>query len=909
MPKLFLDELYTRTLAAEGYVDSSRRPRSPLREAHVLQSLRARDQSASSSENRSSSSRRSSIFSKRPKSSMTTRSTKAGHGEDLRPSSTTMDKPVMPSETDVSRSRFLFGRGQKTSKSSGSKVRANSPTDIYDDGYVPRQRESKHKRELSDSRGIPKDLFSDFRALRRGHRTAVVGPAREFPAEERKAEPTISQRGPAPLRPKRPDERSVNDQLLTPEAFGMQPLRQIRSAEQFSPGTPPPQTAGPPKRPLHRPPPLNPALFPPTANYNLSHISTGSTNDEWDRLLPLYDNRSSFDHMDYQISSMRSVPQAEAIPDQIKSPSFNPPLEQVPEEPEGTLSSRHSKDVTHLSSIRHAKSSPMLSRKTSKSSHRKRSEIPPVFKTKERPISQGSDTLGDPTSLSNHYQKAVNNPDITDMIEPSTRDTTPSWEDDIDYCYEHAAEANCDFDWDNASRYDESDHDDIYVDDGPYTYALMHKDISRKQCTGSILSSNESEGYQLPNQVYKVPSKDALPELEYRSSHSTSTNSVSLLTPLDKFSFPSPESRNSRRLSGKDAALPQLLFVDSRSESQANQLYDEVLAKVDGSPPAVPPRSESRIEKMIPHEKMRKNVAVPLLPTPPPSADQSPVIPDEEPPRHDLHINTIVAALRRPLESPVSPQDHKSPEYPPPLPPKPSFQFFRRSQEKPSDDIPRLVTRGRANTLSAAKAKLFDTQSQLQEWQSVIPRSNSETSVVTAIAASQPPTPPSGSPPTSRLPTLPGVVSSGAPVLRTPTPTPAFENAYFVPPRSTSFSLSEMERPQTQMHRKGSSDPVSSKPNTPPLTPLFRTQHTVRPSRSSYSLFPQAPKSPGPGPSTLKSAKSMNFPAALRSAPLNGSFPTKPFSPRFEQFQQDPPASPKNAYSRSRPRISPQFMP
>lgn len=891
MPKLFPNDLYARTRAAEGHLEAARQSRTPLREIQPLQYLDARDQSASSSEHRSSSSRRNSLFSKRPKSAMTTRSSEAGQSEDLGRSSTTMDMPVIPAESDTSRNRFLFGRSWRSSRSSGSKIRAISPTDIYDEGYVQQDRGSKHKRASSGgSRGSSKDLFADFRALRRGHRTAIIGPSRALQDKERHPEASIPQRGPAPLRPKRSDERLMPEPLRAPEALGMQPLRQIRSAEQFSPVIPPIQTAGPPKRPLHRPPPLDPALFPPAAKFNLPLLSNRSINDEWDTLLPFYENRSpQFNPIDALLGSRRPVALPDIVPDQIKSPMFHPPLEQVPEEPEGTLSNRQSKDITHHSSIRHAKSSPMLSRNGSKSSFRKWSHIPPAHKFIERPTSHGSDTLGDSIRLSNHPHVRRNG-----MIEDGTKDRAPSWEDDIDYCYEHAAEADCDFDWNNVSRFDESDHDDLYHDDGPYTYALMQKDINNKNknhSVGSTVSSSEGESYRLPNRVYKVPSKDALPELEYRSSHSTSTNSVSLMTPSEKFSFPSSESGNSQRLSDKDNAPSQLLYAE-RSEAQMHQLYDQLLAQAEGAPPAVPPRSEYRTEKIPPHELTRKSLAAPLLPTPPSSAEQSPVIPNEDPRHQDLHINTIVAALRRPLDSPLSPEG-------PPTPPSKS---------------PHGQYRSRSNTLGSARPSLFDARISAhhlsEDWPLKVPRSISETSVITAIPMStKSPTLPSGSSTTSKLPTPPGNDNTAASFPVTSASTSATEKAYCIPSRSTSrstyFSNSTLERPH-HMHRKGSSDPVSSKPNTPPVTPTVRPQTAVRPSRSSYSLFPQPPKSPGA--SILKSVKSMNFPEALKSAPLTGSFPSKPFGSRFEQFKRGGPAPPKNVGYKARQREF-QIMP
>ncbi|QDS70358.1 hypothetical protein FKW77_009005 [Venturia effusa] len=870
MPSFFLDDLYARTLQAEGYLDTTRQPRSSQRDAQPLQVLRARDLSASSSEHRSSSSRRSSLFSKRPKSTMTTKSSEAGYGADSRRSSTTTDTSVLPVKSDASKSRFHLGRGRKLTKSAGSKVRANSATDSHDDGFVPRNRESKHKRESSGgSRASSKDLFSDFRALRRGHRTAVIGPPRTPQADEQEQEQARPQRGPAPIRPKRSDEHMKPHRVLAPETFGMEPLRQIRSAEHISPGRQPSQTTNPPNRPLNRPAPLNPALFPPMSINNIPHLSNISITDDWDRLLPLYENRSpSFSPLNSYFGSIHSIPHSETITDHIKSPMFIPPLEQVPEEPEGTLSDRQSRDITHRSSIRHAKSSPILSPNSFKSSFRKRSQVSPGHKTTERPDSQGSDTLGDLTRLTDDSHSSIDG-----AVEQFS--TPMSWEDDIDYCYEHAAEADCDFDWNDMSRYDESDNDDLYVDDGPHLYASIHKDISKSNghSGGGILSDSAGEGYQLTNRVYKVPSKDALPELEYRSSHSTSTNSVSLLTPLDKFSFPSSESSNSQRASGKDNVSSQLLYGE-RSESEMHQIYDDLLAKPEGAPPAVPPRSASRTENMGPYEQTREHAAVPLLSTPPPSANQSPVIPNEKPPRKKLHVNTIVATLRRQLESPVSPDD------PPPPPPK----------------SPRFQSRHRASTLGATRPNRRDAQvdarNSSQEWPLMIPRSGSETSVVTAIPVSKSPTPAPGSPPTAKLPTPPGIANAVAPPLAQPASNPAIENAYLFPPRSTSRSFSV------------SNSDSSRRPMTPPSRP----QTAVRPSRSSYSLFPQPTKTQGSGPANLELTKSATFVAPLKSAPLYGSFPSKPFSSRFEQFKHGTPALPKNAGFKARQRAF-QIMP
>ncbi|KAI0389320.1 hypothetical protein F5Y17DRAFT_462846 [Xylariaceae sp. FL0594] len=67
--------------------------------------------------------------------------------------------------------------------------------------------------------------------------------------------------------------------------------------------------------------------------------------------------------------------------------------------------------------------------------------------TTQRPPSNASDTLGrfDLASV----QRALHESDAEEVSEePLYRH---SWEDDIDYCYDHAAEADCDFAWDRPS--------------------------------------------------------------------------------------------------------------------------------------------------------------------------------------------------------------------------------------------------------------------------------------------------------------------------------------------------------------------------------------------------------------------------------------------------------------------------
>lgn len=122
--------------------------------------------------------------------------------------------------------------------------------------------------------------------------------------------------------------------------------------------------------------------------------------------------------------------------DNASGSSFEAALPDVPEEEEqGRLPQRSRASVrSNHSSLKGSVSAPALRKMSLASEH----------SSHDRPYSRESVVLGhfDMSPLRRAGDDAVAS--RTEEIEPLHRD---SWEDVIDYCYEHEAEADCDYDW------------------------------------------------------------------------------------------------------------------------------------------------------------------------------------------------------------------------------------------------------------------------------------------------------------------------------------------------------------------------------------------------------------------------------------------------------------------------------
>ena len=164
-------------------------------------------------------------------------------------------------------------------------------------------------------------------------------------------------------------------------------------------------------------------------------------------------------------------------------------------------------------------------------------------------------------------------------LKPQGFDTC--WEDDIDYCYDHAAEADCDFDWDKMSTREENINDTFETNGSP-----------DRVPNGSV--SEDYEDIRLPSSssMTHMTVTSSLPRLQtllpepahLSSSNSAKSSSIaSLATPATpQFPLPSPQpyGLSNQSFTGSCDALnlapPLPGFADSNSNLVAEDLYENI---------------------------------------------------------------------------------------------------------------------------------------------------------------------------------------------------------------------------------------------------------------------------------------------------------------------------------------------
>lgn len=151
-----------------------------------------------------------------------------------------------------------------------------------------------------------------------------------------------------------------------------------------------------------------------------------------------------------------------------------------------------------------------------------------------------------------------------------------SWEDDIDYCYEHAAEADCDFDWDRISSEDEktavpSNDADPEVDRSPFALEHSKEDCSTNSCASDPKSDRPVPYYLPPLQLSSTESSFSSRESSKSSTLSTNgpvTPSRSLLLPQPNLPF----------RTAKDMTNSVFIPRDFESQFTQDELYQKFLA-------------------------------------------------------------------------------------------------------------------------------------------------------------------------------------------------------------------------------------------------------------------------------------------------------------------------------------------
>lgn len=346
--------------------------------------------------------------------------------------------------------------------------------------------------------------------------------------------------GPKATPPKRP-RRPQPHQLYISSASGGSPLspRSIESFSQPSPRsyvstpipiTPPPRVSS--RRSTtdillgHHPASVSPSPYPvavemlneaPCGDMTASPVAYVTA--EWENDLFDYTN----------------TPHAVTTPDEtaltVKPLLFGPgrtELSNVPEEDEAALGGKDSPDeATELVTTKSFSSLKSCSVRWSSSSSRE-SAASPVS-----PLSEDFPSNELPIPLVGHSfdDDVPTCPRLSCRLSIALNDIDRCWEDDIDYCYEHAAEADCDFDWDRLS-----------IEDGKagLTNALDGLNLESvresNRYSKMLLHDARAPGsLQIPNSISLLDLRlldMSVPDLDPSSRNSTKSSTVSIGCPI-----------------------------------------------------------------------------------------------------------------------------------------------------------------------------------------------------------------------------------------------------------------------------------------------------------------------------------------------------------------------------------------
>ena len=294
------------------------------------------------------------------------------------------------------------------------------------------------------------------------------------------------------------------------------------------------------------------------------------------------ENNNAF--QDFELSAL---PHAVTTPDdtafpltptKIRAPGVE--LADVPEEDERTTAV-HSLPSTPRSGLRHAMSFPSTRSNSQRWSCSPRKASARDSNLGSLPVNKiyQRDTMlplvgeaFDDIPVRSRFSRRVS-------LKPQGFDTC--WEDDIDYCYDHAAEADCDFDWDKMSTREENINDTFETNRSP-----------DRVPNGS--ASGDYEDIRLPSSssMTHVAVTSSLPRLQtllpepapLSSSNSAKSSSIaSLATPATPhFPLPSPQPYgvSNQSFTGSCDALnlapPLPGFADSNSNLVAEDLYENI---------------------------------------------------------------------------------------------------------------------------------------------------------------------------------------------------------------------------------------------------------------------------------------------------------------------------------------------
>ncbi|KAF2854243.1 hypothetical protein T440DRAFT_388382 [Plenodomus tracheiphilus IPT5] len=261
------------------------------------------------------------------------------------------------------------------------------------------------------------------------------------------------------------------------------------------------------------------------------------------------------------------------------TPPFSPSLADVAEEPERFISPRPAPQPPgrtpttpkspYFESFSFSNHRSSVARARSDSQSQTSPHAPSPRCSLTRPSSQMSDTLGS-SGLTRRIsvRQAASNRSRSN----TWRAIEESWEDDVDYIYENALEADCDNAWDYA--YEDDLAQDNRADVSGYSIDQARHTLASNDTSGEPLAGDLFSGSFRTSLL--VPSTSSLPDLAPASAISHSTTSTGLPTPSESFS-------TNRFGTEEGFVLTPSLLVPQEYKEAGEITYEDLLDEYNGS--------------------------------------------------------------------------------------------------------------------------------------------------------------------------------------------------------------------------------------------------------------------------------------------------------------------------------------
>ena len=289
---------------------------------------------------------------------------------------------------------------------------------------------------------------------------------------------------------------------------------------------------------------------------------------------------NAFQDFDFSVIHAVTTPDDSAFP---LSPSRirlqGVELADVPEEDERATATL-SRPSTPIASLRHAKSFPSTRSNSQRWSRSPRKASERTSDTAEPHVESLVQSEASLPLVGEPFDDIPERPTISKRMSYKVSAFDSCWEEDIDYCYEHAAEADCEFDWDRVSiRHGNANNtvtlDECSVESRAQSISEGYEDVSYRMPSSESLSNESSRLPRLHTALSVPPLSSAY------SAKSPSTVSLTTpATPSYSLRSPQPYGLSNRTFLGStdtlDISSPLPGCLGNSSAVLSEEIYDNL---------------------------------------------------------------------------------------------------------------------------------------------------------------------------------------------------------------------------------------------------------------------------------------------------------------------------------------------